>query len=179
MSILLHNEIKEAIEKNDIYMHPKVMEHISVNSVDVTLSNQLKIYTTEILDMKSRNSTRTIEIPEEGYILQPGELYLGMTNEAIGSDVYVPMYEGRSSMARLGIQSHISAGFGDLGFMSNWTLEITVVKPVKIYPNIRIGQVYFHKPELGSYVNKFYHGKYTNQKNPQESKSYLDFKGNK
>lgn len=133
-----------------------------------------------LLDLKKENKTFEIEIPEEGLILLPNILYLGSTNEKVGSSYFVPMYDGRSSMARLGIQSHISAGFGDLNFASNWTLEITVVHPVKIVPNFRIGQVYFHKvgkKSLKTALNKkiFYKGKYLKQTTPQSSKSFQDF----
>lgn len=124
---------------------------------------------------KKPNKTQTIDIPQDGIILLPQRLYLASTIEAIGSDHFIAMYEGRSSMARLGIQSHISAGFGDVGFKSRWTLEITVIHPVKVYPGMRIGQIYFHR--INSKANEpqhRYHGKYTNQSDPQESKSYLD-----
>ena len=70
-----------------------------------------------------------------------------------------------------------AAGFGDLGFQSNWTLEINVVHPVKIYPGIRIGQVFFHEVELPEDLSllKKYQGKYGNQTEPTASESYKDF----
>lgn len=203
MSILLGHKIEEEINSGGIFAEPFVKENLSINSIDVTLSNILKTYVKleiyknhygdnvldlhkshkayldrDCLDLKRDNETFELIIPEEGLILTPGILYLGSTKEKIGSDKFVPMYEGRSSMARLGIQSHISAGFGDLGFKSNWTLEINLVHPVKIYPNIRIGQVFFHNvdlPEDESILAK-YKGKYNDQVGPQSSKSYLDFK---
>ncbi len=129
------------------------------------------------IDMKKENKIYEFDIPKEGIVLTPGILYLGSTVEKVGSSKFVPMYEGRSSMARLGVQSHISAGFGDLGFQSNWTLEINVVHPVKFYQNIRIGQVFFHEAEISNEEDlKKYSGKYTEQSGPQASKSYLDFK---
>ena len=201
MSILLGTEIIEEYHKGKVIIEPFNEKHIGPNSIDVTLSNTLVTYTpirvelnvnlgyvvrpyvkpnSTILDMAKKNEFYTIEIPEQGLILQPNILYLGATNEACGSDYYVPMYEGRSSMARLGIQSHISAGFGDLFFKSNWTLEITVVHPTKIYPNRRIGQVYFHNVHEDARnklveASKEYQGKYTSQPKPQISKSYMDF----
>jgi dCTP deaminase len=203
MSILLGHRIEKEIKSGGIFAEPFVKENLSINSVDVTLSNKLVTYVKleiykdmsgnycleldhsskgylkdRCLDMKRENETFELTIPEEGLVLTPGILYLGSTNEKIGSDKFVPMYEGRSSMARLGIYSHISAGFGDLGFKSNWTLEINVVHPIKIYPNIRIGQVFFHEvdlPEDMSILQK-YKGKYDKQVGPQSSKAYLDFK---
>lgn len=134
MSILLHQEIvekskKKWYRKERIHIEPFKESHVGPNSYDVRLGNTLKIYDFEKianLDTKRMNPTITLEIPAAGVILKPGVLYLGSTMEAIGSDDFVPMYEGRSSMARLGIQSHISAGFGDVGFKSHWTLGKTV-----------------------------------------------------
>jgi len=133
------------------------------------------------LDIKSENKAYQFEIPNEGIYLLPDILYLGSTNEKCGSDYYIPMYEGRSSTGRIGLESHISAGFGDLGFKSNWTLEITVVHPLKIYEGFRIGQVYFYyKPEkevnTAKKLNNIYKGKYIKQSVPQESLIHKDFK---
>jgi len=201
MSILVGTEIIDEYNNGKIIINPFNEKHIGPNSIDVTLSNILVTYTSvkigyqknlgyvvipdvdpssTILDMASENKFYTIEIPEEGLVIQPNILYLGATNEACGSDFYVPMYEGRSSMARLGIQSHLSAGFGDIFFKSNWTLEITVVHPTKIYPNRRIGQVYFHNVNEDIRkglidAGKEYQGKYTSQPKPQISKSFMDF----
>lgn len=202
MSVLLGSQIIEQVKSGHIIIEPFNENHVGPNSIDVTISNKLITYVparvaytkkwgyvvlpienpeTILLDMASENQYYELEIPEEGLVLSPGLLYLGSTNERAGSDYFIPMYEGRSSIARLGIQSHISAGFGDIFFKSNWTLEITVVHHTKIYPNSRIGQVYFHAVDseaLESLIamNKYYNGKYTDQPGPQISKSYLDFK---
>ena len=177
MSILLKEEIEQNYFNNKIIIKPYNHNQLGSNSYDVRLGNILKIYNGEILDVKSENSVTNIKISNEGLVLKPGVLYLGSTIEAIGSDYFVPMYEGRSSMARLGIQSHISAGFGDLGFKSNWTLEIVVIHQIKIYHGMKIGQIYFHtvNNEYNIPENR-YKGKYKNQTEPQESKSYLDYK---
>jgi dCTP deaminase len=95
------------------------------------------------------------------------------------------MFEGRSSIGRLGINTHITAGFGDVGLgyvedaegklkclFPTWTLEIEVVHPIQVYPNIRIGQVYFMTPE-GKLA--YYKGKYNLQREPQASQLYKDF----
>lgn len=183
MSILLHSEILNEYNNGNIVIKPFDKKQLGPNSYDVKLGNTLKVYIGNVtdgeilLDTKKDNPTTIIHIPEEGYVLRPNILYLANTVEKIGSDHFVPMYEGRSSIGRLGICSHVSAGFGDIGFKSNWTLEILVTYPVKIYPEMRIGQVYFHS------INKShnepqnrYNGKYKNQTHPQQSKSYLDFK---
>jgi len=192
--ILTRSKIIEEMGKGNIFYSKDIAKAtIGPNSIDVTLANTLKTYRECVitndkagnkvllplsnkdimLDIKKEKKVYEYKIPKEGIVLSPEILYLGGTNEAIGSDIYVPMYEGRSSMARLGIQSHISAGFGDLGFKSNWTLEIKVAHYTKIYPNIRIGQVYFIKP-YGDIKNT-YKGKYTKNNIACESKSYLDF----
>lgn len=202
MGILLRNEIIHGVDSGIISLKPYNVDFIGPNSVDVTLNKTLKTYTPlkivtssygypmvvpygdtfdrKPLDMAVDNQTYDIEIPEDGVVLLPGILYLGMTNEEAGSDHYVPMYEGRSSLARLGIQSHISAGFGDIGFAKKWTLEITVVHPVRIYANSRIGQVYFHAVNEDAANSlreegRLYKGKYVDQDSPTASMSFLDF----
>jgi len=67
-------------------------------------------------------TTIPIEIPPEGYVLEPNVLYLGHTNEVTHTNVYAPFIEGRSSIGRMGISVHITAGFGDIGFNGTWTL---------------------------------------------------------
>ena len=177
MSILLHDEIIKYYNQGKIVIEPYMEDNVGPNSYDVRLSNTLKKYDSDIiLDCKKNHSTVNLIIPEEGLILYPGNLYLGSTVEKIGSDNFIPMYEGRSSLGRLGLISHCSAGFGDIGFKSFWTTEMQVILPLRIYPNMRIGQVYFHNinQEYNSIDNR-YQGKYVDQKDPQESKSYLDF----
>lgn len=178
MSILLKQEIIEAKEKGDVYIQPYIPTSVGPNSYDVRLGNKLVVYDfsqMQFLDCKQDNPIKEIIIPETGFVLQPGILYLGNTVEAVGSDKYIPMYEGRSSMARLGIQSHLSAGFGDIGFSRQWTLEISVVHPVKVYAGMRIGQVYFHRINaVHNTPENMYHGKYTEQIGPQPSLAYKD-----
>lgn len=182
MSILLHKEIVDNYNDEQIHIYPFLEDNVGPNSYDVTLSNILKIYVSGtdekefILDCKKKQPTRTIVIPDEGLVLRPGVLYLGSTVEEIGSDHFIPMYEGISSLARFGVYTHVAAGYGDIGFKQKWTTEIQVIHPFKIYPGIRIGQVYFHtvNSEANLPENR-YHGKYVNQNGPQESKSHLDF----
>lgn len=183
---LTRQAIKEALKADEIHISPFHEGNLSPNSIDVTLNQRLLAYTLEngYLDMKENNPTEEIIIPEDGFILQPNVLYIGSTNETATSHCYIPMFEGRSSIGRLGINTHITAGFGDVGWgyehqegkvqclYPTWTLEICVVHPVKVYPDVRIGQVYFVEPKGDI---EFYTGKYSSQKSPQASKSYLDF----
>ena len=101
------------------------------------------VYEDDVLDMKKDNPTRKIIIPEEGLVLQPNQLYLGRTVERTSTETLVPMLEGRSSIGRLGMAIHVTAGFGDVGFNGFWTLEIKCIKPIRIYPFVEVGQVYF------------------------------------
>lgn len=120
------------------------------------------------LDMHEENETIEFEIPEEGFVLQPGVLYIGRTVERTWTDKYIPMINGRSSGGRLGISIHICAGFGDIGFDGTWTLEITCVEPVRIYPNSEIAQVCFFKP-YGK-VKDLYRGRYFQQEDATASR---------
>ena len=129
-----------------------------------------------VLDMKAKNDTYDIEIPEEGLILVPGLLYIGRTVEKTSTDKYIPMINGRSSIGRLGISIHITAGFGDIGFSGTWTLEISVVQPVRIYPNVEIAQICYFTP-IGD-VDKLYRGRYYNQEEATGSRFYLGKEGN-
>lgn len=97
-----------------------------------------------VLDMAQDNEFRTITINSGGLVLQPGVLYLGRTMEYTETHKFVPMLEGRSSVGRLGISIHSTAGFGDIGFCGYWTLEISCVQPVRIYPGVEICQIYYH-----------------------------------
>lgn len=170
--MLTGNEIIIQHSIGSIVIEPFDPDCVGPNSYDVHLGDKLMVYTDVILDAKQENRTRTITIPEEGIVLRPGRLYLGKTVEWTSSPGFVPMYEGRSSLGRLGVSSHITAGFGDIGFEGNWTLEISVVQPVRIYPGMRIGQLYWHKP-VGE-ITSTYQGKYQGQEDIQASKLYED-----
>lgn len=157
----------------EIVIEPFDPEKINPNSYNLTLHNELLVYENDVLDMKKPNSTQKIHIPEEGLLLEPGKLYLGRTKEYTRTDQYVPMLEGRSSIGRLGLFIHVTAGFGDIGFAGYWTLEIFCVQPVRIYPDVEICQIYYHTIE-GEY-NRYVSGKYQNNTGIQPSLLYRDF----
>ena len=148
---------KKAGEGKEIVIQPFDPTMVGPNSYDLRLADRLLVYEDELLDMKRASKTREILIPDEGFVLQPGKLYLGSTVEFTETHGYVPMLEGRSSLGRLGISIHVTAGFGDVGFKGNWTLEIHALNPVRIYAGERICQIYYHKIE-GEYIP--YQGKY-------------------
>ena len=131
----------------------------------------------QVLDMAAEEPTVALTIPAEGLVLWPGVLYLGATVERAGSDHYVPCLDGRSSVGRLGMQVHCTAGYGDLGFggraaPSTWTLEITTVVPLRIYAGVRVCQISFTTVEGDL---KPYAGKYAGQTGPRASGLWRDF----
>ena len=142
--ILSDTRILEEIEKKTIIIEPYDREKLGSNSYDVHLGKYLAIYKDEILDAKKHNEIEHFEIPVVGYVLQPGQLYLGVTLEYTETHTHVPFLEGKSSTGRLGIDIHATAGKGDVGFCGNWTLEISCKLPVRVYEGMPIGQlIYF------------------------------------
>ena len=170
--ILSGTEIQKRIN-NDIIIEPFIEQRINPNSYNLSLHNELLLYKDSILDMKKDNMVDRIIIPSSGLILNPNRLYLGRTVEYTETKNLVPMLEGRSSIGRLGLFVHVTAGFGDVGFKGYWTLEIFCVQPVKIYPDVEICQIYFHTLE-GDYDN-YTSSKYQNNKSIQPSMLYKDF----
>lgn len=171
--ILTGNAIERAISYKEIEIDPFNIKHLGVNSYDLTLAPILMIYARppeSPLDLNTISNEKMVsfEIPENGLVLKPGELYLGSSVERTFTSAHVPLIETRSSMARAGFSSHVSAGFGDIGFNGKWTLEITVIRPLRVYPNIRVAQIYFLKPE--GRILKQYTGRYQNQNEVTQSK---------
>jgi dCTP deaminase len=123
--------------------------------------------------MKKKNKTIKHIIPNDGFVLMPGKLYLGRTKEYTKTENFVPMLEGRSSVGRLGLFVHVTAGFGDVGFKGFWTLEIQCIQPVKIYPDVDICQIYYHS--IQGKFKKYNSGKYQNNSGIQPSLIYKDF----
>lgn len=170
--ILSGVEIKKQMGKS-IIIEPYDEKYLNPNSYNLRLHNELLVYEDTVLDMKKPNRTRSLIIPEEGLVLETGKLYLGRTLEYTRTDNYVPMLEGRSSIGRLGLFIHVTAGFGDVGFSGYWTLEIHCIKPVRVYPEVEICQIYYHSIE-GEY-EKYNSGKYQNNTGIQPSLLYKDF----
>ena len=160
--ILTDDEILKAIESGDIIIEPFRPDKLGTNSYDVHLSKYLAVYKDPILDAKKHNKIKEIIIGEEGFVLQPGELYLGVTEEYTETHAAVPFLEGKSSVGRLGIDIHATAGKGDVGFCNTWTLEISCVKPVRVYGGMPVGQlIYFMVGgKIINYYNKKKNAKY-------------------
>ena len=172
--ILSGKEIKSQYEKGNIYIDDFDLKRLNPNSYNLRLHDELMVYDELYLDMKREMRTQTIQIPEGGYILQPGKLYLGRTEEYTKTHGFVPMLEGRSSVGRLGIYIHVTAGFGDVGFEGYWTLEISCIQPVRIYPFVDICQIYYH--DVHGEYDPYNSGKYQRNDGIQASRMWMDFK---
>ncbi len=170
--ILSGKEIKRRLNK-DIIITPFDDKKIGPNSYNLSLNNKLLVYEDNILDMKKPNKVKEIIIPEDGLVLEQHTLYLGRTVEYTKTENCVPMLEGRSSIGRLGLFIHVTAGFGDVGFAGYWTLEMYCIKPIRIYANVEICQIFYHTIE-GEY-EPYRSKKYQNNSDVQPSLLYKDF----
>jgi dCTP deaminase len=142
--ILTDQQILENMRDGHIKIEPYKRECLGTNSYDVHLGKTLGVYVDSVLDARKHNKIELFEIPEEGFVLTPDNFYLGVTMEYTETLKHVPFLEGKSSVGRLGIDIHATAGKGDVGFCNFWTLEISVKKPVRIYAGMPIGQlIYF------------------------------------
>jgi dCTP deaminase len=142
--ILSDKRILEEIEKGTILIEPFRRDCLGTNSYDVHLGKYLACYKDRELDARVHHKIEEFKIPEDGFILHPGTLYLGVTEEYTETHHHVPFLEGKSSAGRLGIFIHATAGKGDVGYCNTWTLEITVIQPIRIYAGMPIAQlIYF------------------------------------
>jgi len=171
--ILTKDGILQAIETGDIQIKPFNIEQVNPNSYDVTIAPKLAVYTDLILDCKKKNSSIEIVIPDSGYILQPGRVYIGHTNEYTETRNLVPTLFGKSSLGRLGLHIHITAGLGDVGFCGQWVLELVATQPLKIYPNMKIAQLVYN--EVSGNADTKYNGKYINQTGNHTSDYHKNF----
>jgi dCTP deaminase len=170
--ILSGLEIKTRLG-SDIIIDPYNPDQLNPNSYNLRLHEDLLVYDEPVLDMKTPNNASPLRIPEDGLLLESNRLYLGRTVEHTRTENLVPMLEGRSSIGRLGLFVHITAGFGDVGFNGFWTLEIFCVQPIRVYAGVEICQIFYHTLE-GEY-DRYSSGKYQNNKGIQPSMLYKDF----
>lgn len=170
--ILSDKMILAGIETGDIVIEPFDRSKLGTNSYDVHLGDTLAIYKDHILDARRHNKIEYFRIPEEGFVLHPNTLYLGVTKEYTETHHAVPFLEGKSSVGRLGIDIHATAGKGDVGFCNTWTLEISCTHPVRVYSGMPIGQLIYFMVEgdIERYYNKKKDAKYnTRTDKPVES----------
>jgi dCTP deaminase len=157
----------------DIKIEPFNEGQLNPNSYNLRLHNEVLVYDNNVLDMKEVNTATKMVIPEEGMLLETGKLYLGRTIEHTTTESFVPMLEGRSSIGRLGLFVHVTAGFGDVGFSGYWTLEMFCVQPIRIYPGVEICQIFYHS--IDGDFDKYKSNKYQHNKEVQPSMLYKDF----
>ncbi len=170
---LTGRKIAKELDAGRIVIDPFDPKRLGPCSYDLTLGPTLAVYRAGILDAKLDNEVLRMGIPSGGIVLKPGRLYLGVTAERFGSDEYVPRIGGVSSVGRLGISVHQTAGEGEPGYKNHWTLEISVVERVRIYAGMRIAQAYFSSLE-GSVTP--YAGRYAEPNPlPVPSRSWKDF----
>lgn len=172
--ILTDKEILSHIEKGSIKVEPFLRDCLGSNSYDVHLGKTLAVYNEAVLDARKHNTITTFEIPEEGIVLMPDKFYLGVTQEYTETHEHVPFLEGKSSVGRLGIDIHATAGKGDVGFCNYWTLEISVKQPVRVYAGMPVGQlIYFEvRGDLLTPYNQKSSAKY-NQRTPLPVESMM------
>ena len=172
--ILSDKKILAAIESGEIVIEPYDRQCLGTNSYDVHLGKYLALYRDRVLDAKKHNQIEEIVIPDEGFVLQPGTLYLGITKEYTETHNAVPFLEGKSSIGRLGIDIHATAGKGDVGFCNHWTLEISCVQPVRVYAGMPVGQLIYFAVEgdIENYYNKKASAKY-NQRSDRPTESMM------
>jgi dCTP deaminase len=181
--------IKEAIANSRITIDPYDESMVQPSSIDIRCDPNFRVFENHkyaVIDPKAPQGDLTVGVTaseEDPFILHPGEFVLGSTLEVIGlADDIVARLEGKSSLGRLGLLIHSTAGFIDPGFIGQVTLELSNVAnlPIAIYPNMKIGQISFYQmttpaefpygsPELGS--------KYQGQSGPTPSQMHQDFEG--
>lgn len=176
--ILTDKKILEHIQQGEIVIEPFRAECLGTNSYDVHLGKYLAVYRDRVLDARKHNKVDLFEIPEDGFVLEAGTLYLGVTEEYTETHNAVPFLEGKSSIGRLGIDIHATAGKGDVGFSNTWTLEISVVQPVRVYAGMPIGQLIYFKIDgnIENYYNRKQNAKYNARTDkPVESMMWKNF----
>lgn len=154
--ILTGSGIQKGVVDGSITIDPFEPRQLNPNSYNYRLSERLRESTHDGLSAGA--DWQEIEMPQDGFLLKPNRVYLGATIEKIGSQRWVTTLIGRSSVGRLGMFLTASADLGNLGTAHCWTLEITVVQPLKIYPGMKVGQVCFWAPEGNA---QSYGGAYT------------------
>lgn len=181
MSVLVDSDILDAIDRGVIVIEPFNREGLGSNSYDVHLADTLRVYDmlrSQSLDVREKHETCDLKIhSERGFVLEPGELYLASTVEYTESNEHLPILNGKSSLGRLGLSIHITAGTGDIGFRGHWTMEMFVIKPLRIYAGMPIGQIlWFTASDLPDVpYNLKRNAKYNNRDPlPQASKPYQE-----
>jgi dCTP deaminase len=185
--LLSDRDILAEIEAQRIRVEPYDEAMIQPSSIDFRLDRYFRVFENHRyphIDPAADQSDLTREVEPEGdepFILHPGEFVLGSTYEVVSlPDDVAARVEGKSSLGRLGLLTHATAGFVDPGFSGHVTLELANVAtlPIKLYPGMKIGQLCFFKlssPAAHPYGSEKYGSRYQGQRGPTPSKSYANF----
>jgi dCTP deaminase len=186
--ILSDHTIREELEAGRVVIDPLDESSIQPSSVDLRLDRLFRVFlnhTMPVIDVKEdlEDLTRLVKIDEgEAFILHPGEFVLGSTFERVSlPNDLVGRIEGKSSLGRLGLLIHSTAGFIDAGFSGHITLELSNVAnlPITLYPGMKIGQVSFLRmttPADVPYGSARVGSKYQGQRGPTPSRYWENFK---
>jgi dCTP deaminase len=185
--LLSDRDIKSEIDKGRVVLEPYDLNMIQPSSVDVRLDRLFRTFENHKyahIDPAENQPELTREVAVEGndpFILHPGEFVLGSTYEVISlPDDIAGRLEGKSSLGRLGLLTHSTAGFIDPGFSGHVTLELSNVAtlPIKLWPGMKIGQLCLFRlesPAEHPYGSAVYGSRYQGQRGPTPSKAYLNF----
>jgi dCTP deaminase len=185
--LLSDRDIAAEIKAGRVQVEPFEPKMIQPSSVDVRLDRFLRVFENhkyEVIDPSVEQSELTREVavaPDDFFILHPGEFVLASTYEVITlPDDIAGRLEGKSSLGRLGLLTHSTAGFIDPGFSGHITLELSNVAnlPVKLYPGMKIGQLCLIRLSSSAehpYGSAVYGSRYQGQRGPTPSKSWLNF----
>ena len=185
--LLSDRDIKAQIESGRIGLDPLEMGLLQPSSMDVRLDRFFRLFDNHkypFIDPRTEQDelTRLVEVdPNEAFILHPGEFVLGSTFEFVTlPDDIAARLEGKSSLGRLGLLTHSTAGFVDPGFQGHVTLELsnTATLPIKLWPGMKIGQLCFFQLSSASenpYGSQKYGSRYQGQRGPTASRSHLNF----
>jgi dCTP deaminase len=185
--LLSDRDIAAEIKSGRVKVEPFDPKMIQPSSVDVRLDRFFRVFENhryEVIDPSIEQSELTREVavaPDDFFILHPGEFVLASTYEVITlPDDIAGRLEGKSSLGRLGLLTHSTAGFIDPGFSGHITLELSNVAnlPVKLYPGMKIGQLCLIKLSSSAehpYGSALYGSRYQGQRGPTPSKSWLNF----
>jgi len=185
--LLSDGDIRAEIDNGRVVLDPWDPAMIQPSSVDVRLDKYFRLFDNHkypVIDpsQDQPDLTRLVEVdPSDGFVLHPGEFVLGSTLEAVTlPDDLAARVEGKSSLGRLGLLTHATAGFVDPGFTGHVTLELSNVAtlPIMLWPGMKIGQLCFFRlssPSLHPYGSSAYQSRYQGQRGPTASRSHLNF----
>lgn len=180
-------DIRASIEAGQIGLEPLDMSLLQPSSFDVRIDRFFRLFDNHkyaYIDPAEPQEelTRLVEVaPDEPFVLHPGEFVLGSTYEFVKlPDNVAARLEGKSSLGRLGLVTHSTAGFVDPGFNGHVTLELSnmATLPIKLWPGMKIGQLCFFQlssPSETPYGSEKYLNRYQGQRGPTASRSYLNF----